>query len=85
MQQYIGLFVIIRQTRNRAWVIKDPDGIVHIRTVAAYWIVPYIAKGNRMLAELAEPDPDLEEELLDEIMEEADELGPDEDLISIGA
>lgn len=84
MQRYIGPFVIVRQTRNGAWVIKDPDGVVHRRAVAAYRIVPYIARDKRILSELAEPDPDLVDELLDEIMEEAEEMGSDEDLFDVG-
>lgn len=80
MQRYIGPFIIVRQTRNGAWVIKDPDGTVHRRAVAAFRIVPYIARSKKILQDLAAPDPELVNEILDEIMEEVEEMESDDDL-----
>lgn len=85
MQRYMGPYIIVRQTRNGAWIIKDPDGVAHRRAVAAYRIVPYIARDKKTLEELAEPDPELVDELLDEIMKEIEELASDEDLSERGA
>ncbi|EIM87302.1 uncharacterized protein STEHIDRAFT_56242 [Stereum hirsutum FP-91666 SS1] len=85
MQRYIGPFIIVRQTRNGAWVIKDPDGTVHRRAVAAFRIVPYIARDKKTLRDLAAPDPELVNEILDEIMEEVEEMESDDDLFLNGA
>jgi transposase InsO family protein len=57
--RYLGPFVIERQTKGGSYVLREMNGVLSKRGVAAFRLVPYISRDLSLLPSLADP---LEEE-----------------------
>ncbi|KAJ8487667.1 hypothetical protein ONZ51_g4028 [Trametes cubensis] len=77
--QYLGPYVVLARNRGGAYIIAELDGSVFDRPIAAFRLVPYLAHKQIDLAWLDDPDYlDISTARLRE-MEQAFDLGDDED------
>jgi hypothetical protein len=53
--QYLGPFVVERQTKGGTYVLREMNGVLSKRGVAAFRLVPYISRDSSILSSLANP------------------------------
>lgn len=62
--RYLGPFVVERQTKGGSYVLREMNGVLSKRGIAAFRLVPYISRDSSILPSLADPLEDDEEEEL---------------------
>jgi len=60
--RYLGPFVVERRTRGGLYVLSEMDGTISRRGIAAFRLLPYIARDSRQLRKLSQGLGEAEEE-----------------------
>jgi hypothetical protein len=80
--RYLGPFVVERQTKGGSYVLREMNGVLSKRGVAAFRLVPYISRDSSILPSLADPLED-DEELLSPPSANISSEGEDEPISEI--